>query len=229
VRGEPVRRFFGPKSSGKRQWHLGHVLAVVSVGLLAALLTPGCAWLFGFNRANLTQTVEPGGGPHGGGLVYPTPEPVVTHEPSVFITAAPGYRSLGGIFVYDGTLMIVTPDLFPDPAHANDEALALAFGHLVAAHHIDPLRGLTADACIGDGDGPATPIQPQKVVAPEDEVGAGIACVRLRNPGAHWIASRLMANDRHAVAFVWLERNDGSRVGAYTDVTRFAWQRGVLK
>ena len=217
--GEDVRPFSG-RPGGR--WRCSHGLAMVAVAALVGLVTPGCAWLFGFNRAN--PTLEPSGT-----LAYPTQEPIVTHEPSVFVTAAPGYRSLGGIFAYHSGLIIADPNQAPDPAHLNDPALLLAFSRLVAAHHIDPLRGLTEADCIGDGDGPENPIVAQKVVVPEGEVGAGIACVRLRNPGATWIGSRLTADDRRAVAFVLLQRYDGDRVGAYTDVTRFAEQGGVLK
>jgi len=225
-----VLRSLGVLKRDKRQWHLSHFFAVASVGLLAAIVMPGCAWLFGFNQVNPTPTVEPDGGPHGGGLVYPTPAPIITSQRSVFVTAEPGYRSLGGIFVYDGRLMIVQPNRLFDAEHASDATLNYDFGQLVAEHHIDPLGKLTEADCSGAGDRPEAPIQPRKVAVAADEVAAGIACARLRNPGAHWIASRLMASHQRAVAFHLLERmDDGRRIGVYADVTRFAAQGGVLQ
>ena len=208
--------------TGKWQWRLSQVFAVISVGLLAAIVTPGCAWLFGYGVNDpRVVTVEP----DGGGLVYPPPPPVVSAMQSHFIAPDMGYRSLGGIFVHDGRLTIVRA-----PAQKrNDIALGLAFGHLVAEHHIDPLKSLVETDCLGDGDAPEAPIQAQRFAVPDDEVAAGIACARLRNPGAHWIASKLMVNDEHGVAFHLLERLDGRRIGVYTDVTHFARQGGVLQ
>jgi hypothetical protein len=220
------------QNTGQGQWHLSHALAVIAVVLLIALVTPGCAWLFGLMPDGpYAPTVEPGGGPSRGGLTYPLAAPVVSDAPSLFVAAEPGYRSLGGIFIYDSQLMIIRAKTVFEPTRQNNDlALGLAFGHLVAEHHIDPLRNLAAEDCLGDGDGPETPIQPQRVSTPEDEVAAGIACARLRNPGARWIASKLMVKDRHGVAFVLLQRqDDGEQIGVYTDVTRFVWQGGVLQ
>jgi hypothetical protein len=160
-------------------------------------------------------------------LLYPALPPVVSDGPSLFIAPASGYRSLGGIFIYQDRLIIIRA---PASEKENDIALGLAFGNLVAEHHIDRLTGLAQEDCLGNGDEPEAVIQAQKVGKPEDEVGAGIACARLRHPGARWIASKLMVNDKHAVAFTLLEQQgDDTRFGVYTDVTRFAWQGGVLQ
>jgi hypothetical protein len=224
-----VRSFLEASNAGKRRWRVSHALAVVSVGLLAAIVTPGCAWLFGFPETMPVVTAEPGGGPSGGGLIYPAPPPEVADMQSHFVAPEAGYRGLGGIFVYDGRLTIIPAWSFDPLLQKNDVALNLAFGHLVAEHHIDPLKSLTEADCIGAGDGADTTIVAQKVATPDDEVAAGIACARLRNPGAHWIASKLMVSAKRGVAFHLLEYLDGRRIGVYTDVTRFARQGGVLQ
>jgi hypothetical protein len=204
---------------------------VIAVVLLILLVTPACPWMFNWKTTErLPGGMEPNGGPHGGGLVYPVSPPEISDAPSLFVAAEPGTRSLGGIFVYDGRLVIIRakPLFFDPPRQESDIAIGLAFGQLVAEHHIDRLDAFTEDDCLGDGDDLEGPIQPQKVTAPDDEVAAGIACARLRNPGATWIASKLLIGDRYAAAFVLLERQDGERIGVYTDVTRFVRQRGGL-
>jgi hypothetical protein len=172
--------------------------------------------------------VVPGGGRGGGALLYPAPPPQVLEAKSPFVLPAVGYRSLGGVFIYAGQLVIVkAPGESGAAPRASDIATGLAFGRLVAEHHIDRLNTVVAADCLGSGERD-DPIQLRDIAAPDDSVAAGIACARLRNPGAHWIGSNLMINDRQALSHVVLERLDNTQIDLYMDVSRFARHHGAL-
>ncbi|HVO00787.1 MAG TPA: hypothetical protein VMT54_01230 [Candidatus Cybelea sp.] len=207
-----------------RQWSVRQLLAAIAVAILALAVMPGCTWLFGTWRmpAPGIPTVEPGGGRGGSTIVYPAKPPTISDAPSQFVQPSTGYRSLGGAFIYDGGLLIVKAKGGTDaPLSERDLDVGLAFGREVAAHNIDRLDPTALANCIGDGDRPETAIQVLNLANRIDEVRAGIACARMRNPGAQWIGSSLMANDRRAVSYVLLERHNGERIGLFTDVMGF--------
>jgi hypothetical protein len=217
---------------GRAPWSLEHFLAVVAVASLAVIVMPGCAWLirsnpqpYYFDDAGL----EPGGGPAGTTLVNPLPPPEVREGASRFLLPNIDYRSLGGVFVYDGHIVIVKPRSEDNAAlDENDVTTGLAFGQLVAAHYDDRLDIVVPEDCIGS-DIMTDVIKVRQVADPKDEVAAVLACARMRDPGARWIGSTLEANARGALSHVVLQRQDGTRFGVFVDVSRFVAQHGALQ
>jgi hypothetical protein len=129
-----------------------------------------------------------------------------------------GYRGLGGAFMIQGKLVVVAPNTSA-PMQGHDRDIGLSHG--IVAGHARSLP-MQADACGGLGTTPESPIVVSGLADPADEVEAGIACAKLRHPGAHWTMSQLITRGHGYLAQVTLEGGNGEVIVVYTDVNRFA-------
>jgi hypothetical protein len=213
---------------GKRQWHLGHAIAVVAVAGLALLTMPACSYLFALQQSKVPSVVEPIEGatapPTAAGVDAEQPAAVDDWNWYVLIAQFP-YRTIGGVMFYKGGLAKVRPDYGP-PVPAADSALLQPY---VAAATAGPEVAVTPEDCIGRGDD-RDPIVVRNLTDFGMEVAAGIACARWRFPNSAWVASVLQISDQRALSAVLLRREDGLLQLFDTDVTRFvALQRARMR
>ncbi|HVY98571.1 MAG TPA: hypothetical protein VHA35_03660 [Dongiaceae bacterium] len=129
-----------------------------------------------------------------------------------------GYRGLGGAFMNGGALVVVAPDMSA-PMQKHDLDVGLLHG--MAAGHPAAVEVRTAD-CRGSGEAPGAAIVVPNLADPADEVAAGIACARLRHPGARWLMSQLVTRGDGYLSQVALGDGSGNVIVVYTDVNRFA-------
>jgi hypothetical protein len=215
-------------SGARRRWSVRHLLAAISVAVLALAVMPGCAWLFGMPPG---PDHDPGGGPRGATVADPKAPPEMRSQAVPFFESGdPNYRGLGGAMINDGRLVLMKA---PPRENVTDHdiALGLAFGRAVLAHYADALSSMSEAECDGDGARKESAIRVAPSGSAEDEIRTGLACVRLRNPGAAWVGASLLVSDSsritpRAVSHVALMRPDRSTVGFYVDVSRFVAETG---
>src|SRR3569833_2402560 len=92
-----------------------------------------------------------------------------------FPTLPSGYRGLGGAFMNQGSLVVVTPDL---NERMQKHDLDVALMHSMAAGRTYASLAVQRADCQGDGDTPTTTNKKTKQAKTADEVSAGIACAK---------------------------------------------------
>jgi hypothetical protein len=155
------------------------------------------------------------------GVTIASPRVPEATEGGPFPALPDGYRGLGGAFMNQGTLVVVTPDM-NGSLQKHDLSVALMHG-MAAGHPSDKLVIQPSD-CQGRGDAPETAIKVANLADAADEVGAGIACAKLLHPGSAWKMSQLIAKGDGYISQVALRDADGQTVVVYTDINRLANQ-----
>lgn len=188
-------------------------LPLRSVGLAVLVCcTTGCA-----SRPSETQAAD-----SDSRMTITTPAGASDHAgPPPFAPPPTGYRALGGVFFNGGGIVVVAPDM-SHTLEKNDLSISLMHGMSVSAHVNDAAGFVPAVDCVAAGDDPAHPIEVAHLADPINQVQAGIACALLRHPGNRWVASQLIADDRHYLAMIALRDDSGHLARVFTGVTGFA-------
>jgi hypothetical protein len=186
-----------------------------ALGMATALALAACA-----QPAQVgTQSSTPDSGNIAPGVTRVDPRVAEATDGGPFPALPSGYRGLGGAFLEDGKLIVVTPDT---RASMGKHDLDIGLSHGIAVTQRFGKTAVREDDCKGAGDTPQSPIVVQNLSDPADEVERAIACAEFRNRGAHWRMSQLITKGDGYLSQVALQGDDGRVIVVYTDVNRFA-------
>lgn len=191
-----------------------HRSAQLALGA-AALLIAACAQPAPTktDSNNQTQTTP--------GVTIASPRVPEASAGGPFPALPDGYRGLGGAFMNQGSLVVVTPDM---NGQMQKHDLDVALMHGMAAGHTTDTAAIQPADCQGRGDTPAAAIKVANLAEAADEVSAGIACAKLLHPGTEWVMSQLITKGDGYISQVALRDADGNPVLVYTDINRLADQ-----
>jgi hypothetical protein len=181
-----------------------------------ALALASCGQPAGVEKAATANSANPPG------IIISNPRVAEATGGGPFPAVPSGYRGLGGAFMNQGTLVVVTPDTHA-PMQKHDLDVGLLHGMAAGGYSESAAQKVQKSDCVGRGDTAENAIKVGSA-EPADEVADGIACARLLHPGTHWLLSQLITRGDGYLSQILLRDGDGNDVIVFADVNRMADQ-----
>jgi len=140
------------------------------------------------------------------------------HETAFLPPLPNGFRDVGGAYVRNGLMIIITANDSPEgPA---DLATSLVYGMNVRAEH-DKAVALPPEQCTGSGADRVHAIRLLGRAAAANQVKSSIGCALARYPGATWSAARLVADQAIYLSIIQVKDAAGNSQSVFTDITDY--------